>query len=117
LAVYRQVMVLPEGEIPAEWRLVEAEAAVKGDRMTLRAFIGQLVQSPAYQARFVAAYPAPKLVAIMARQLLGRNLEADEAEYQAIATRQGAMAVAEAMLSSAEYLRYFGEQGVPYRRA
>jgi hypothetical protein len=26
------------------------------------------------------------------------------------------MVVAEAMLGSDEYLRYFGEQGVPYRR-
>lgn len=114
-AIYRQVMVLPEGDIPIEWRLAEAEAWVKGDRMTLREFICQLVQSPAYQARFVVAYPVPKLIAIMGRQLLGRNLE-DSTEYEAIASNQGTMAVAAAMLNSAEYLRYFGEQGVPYRR-
>ncbi|MEY3300321.1 MAG: Phycobilisome Linker polypeptide, partial [Cyanobacteriota bacterium] len=29
---------------------------------------------------------------------------------------QGRLAVAQAMLTSAEYQRYFGEQGVPYRR-
>ncbi|MGF1517653.1 MAG: phycobilisome rod-core linker polypeptide [Nodosilinea sp.] len=116
-AVYRQVMVLPEGEIPTAWRLTEAEEAVKRDRITLREFIRQLVQSPAYQARFVAVYPTAKLVAIMGRQLLGRNLEAELADYQAIAVKSGAMAVAEAMLGSAEYLRYFGEQGLPYRRA
>jgi phycobilisome core-membrane linker protein len=114
-AVYRQVMVLPEGNIPAEWRLAEAEAAVGGDCITLREFIRQLVQSPAYQARFVAAYPAAKLMTIMGRQLLGRTVEAEE--YDAIAAEQGVMAVATAMLDSAEYLRYFGEQGVPYRRA
>jgi phycobilisome core-membrane linker protein len=113
-AVYRQVMVLPTGEIPAEWRLTEAETLLQGDRITLREFIRHLVQSPAYQERFVAAYPAAKLVAIMGRQLLGRNPE--DGEYGAIAAQQGAMAVAEAMLNSAEYLRYFGEQGVPYRR-
>lgn len=116
-AVYRQVMVLPEGEMPTAWRLAEAEAAVRCDRITLREFIRQLVQSPAYQARFVAVYPTAKLVTIMGRQLLGRNLEADLADYQAIAAKSGAMAVAEAMLGSAEYLRYFGEQGLPYRRA
>jgi len=96
--------------------LLTAEDALKCDRITLREFIRQLVQSPAYQARFVAAYPAAKLVAIMGRQLLGRNLE-DGTEYGAIAAKSGVMAVAEAMLGSAEYLRYFGEQGVPYRRA
>ncbi|PZO45412.1 MAG: photosystem I reaction center subunit X [Shackletoniella antarctica] len=116
-ALYRQVMVLPEGEIPTVWRLAEAEEAVRGDRITLREFIRQLVQSPAYQARFVAVYPTAKLVAIMGRQLLGRNLEAELADYQAIAAKSGAMAVAEAMLGSAEYLLYFGEQGLPYRRA
>lgn len=115
-AVYRQVMVLPEGAIPADWQLPEAEAAVRGDRMTLREFIRQLVHSPAYQARFIAAYPTAKMVSILGRQLLGRNLGADLAEYEMIATKNGAMAVAEAMLRSAEYLRYFGEQGVPYRR-
>ncbi len=116
-ATYRQVMVLPEGEIPTAWRLAEAEAAVRCDRITLREFIRQLVQSPAYQARFIAVYPTAKLVAIMGRQLLGRNLEAELADYQAIALKSGTMAVAEAMLGSAEYLRYFGEQGLPYRRA
>lgn len=116
IAVYRQVMILPEGDLPTEWKLPEAEALVKSDRLTLREFIRQLVQSPAYQARFVTAYPLPKLVAIMGRQLLGRNLD-DGSEYGAIAAQKGAMAVAESMLNSPEYLRYFGEQGVPYRRA
>ena len=116
-AVYRQVMVLPEGVIPTEWRLVEAEAAVQAERITLREFIRQLVQSPAYQARFVATYPTAKLIAIMGRQLLGRNLNAEAAEYGEIAAQGGAMAVANALLNSDEYLRYFGEQGVPYRRA
>ncbi|TVQ11031.1 MAG: photosystem I reaction center subunit X [Leptolyngbya sp. DLM2.Bin27] len=114
-AVYRQVMVLPEGNIPAEWRLAEAEAAVRGDRITLREFIRRLVQSPAYQSRFVATYPAAKVVTIMGRQLLGRTVEAGE--YGAMAIEHGSMTVATAMLDSAEYLRYFGEQGVPYRRA
>ncbi|MBE9138320.1 phycobilisome rod-core linker polypeptide [Nodosilinea sp. LEGE 07088] len=114
MAVYRQVMLQPEGEIPADWRLPEAEAALHCDRITLRDFIRQLVQSPAYQERFVATYPMPKLVAIMGRQLLGRNLE--PTEYATVAAEQGAMAAATAILNSAEYLRYFGEQGVPYRR-
>jgi phycobilisome core-membrane linker protein len=113
-AVYRQVMVLPQGEIPAEWRIAEAEEALRGDRIALRQFIHQLVHSPAYQARFVAVYPAAKLATIMGRQLLGRELA--DGEYGELAAKQGAVAVARAMLGSAEYLRYFGEQGVPYRR-
>ena len=50
----------------------------------------------------------------MARQLLGRNVQDAELQsYLAKAEDAGAMAVAAAMLASDEYLRYFGEQGVP----
>ncbi|NMF83482.1 phycobilisome rod-core linker polypeptide [Nodosilinea sp. P-1105] len=118
VAAYRQVMVLPEGDIPTDWRLPSAEAQVGQGAMTVRDFIVELLGMPAYQTRFVTAYPAATLVAIMARQLLGRNLSDDEVRsYQTRADQQGIMAVAKAMVTSAEYLRYFGEQGVPYRRS
>ncbi|TVP64784.1 MAG: photosystem I reaction center subunit X [Leptolyngbya sp. LCM1.Bin17] len=118
MAAYRQVMVLPEGDIPTEWRLPSAEAQVSQGTMTIRDFIVDLLGSPAYQTRFVTAYPAAILVTIMARQLLGRNLsDEDVRSYRTMADQQGTMAVAKAMVTSAEYLRYFGEQGVPYRRS
>jgi phycobilisome core-membrane linker protein len=117
-AVYRQVMVCYEGDIPAPWRLPEAEQRLRQGQLTVRGFVSELLASRAYQERFVATYPLPKLVGIMARQLLGRNLEGDAEvqQYGVVADQQGAMAAAQAMLNSAEYLRYFGEQGVPYRR-
>ena len=116
-ATYRQIMVFPNGEISGDWRLTDAERAVHNGQMTVREFIRQLLAAPAYQVRFVSAYPVAKLVPIMARQLLGRNVQDAELQsYLAKAEDAGAMAVTEAMLSSDEYLRYFGEQGVPYRR-
>lgn len=118
VAAYRQVMILPEGDIPALWRLAEAEQQVHRGDITLRDFVAELAVSPAYQQRFVAAYPAAKLVTIMARQFLGRSFEseAELQQYQTLASQQGVTAVAKAMIGSAEYLRYFGEQGLPYRR-
>jgi phycobilisome core-membrane linker protein len=117
-ATYRQVMILHSGEIPDDWRLITAEQAVGQGQMTIRNFIRELVASSAYQKRFIQAYPTPKLVEIMARQLLGRNLAtADESEQlRTIGDQHGILKLAEVMLSSEEYRRYFGEQGVPYRR-
>jgi phycobilisome core-membrane linker protein len=117
-AIYRQVMVCYEGDIPTQWRLLDAEAQLRQGQLTVRDFMAELLASRAYHERFVAAYPLPKLVEVMVRQLLGRNLESDsEAEfYRAVAERQGTLAAAQAMLDSAEYQRYFGAQGVPYRR-
>jgi phycobilisome core-membrane linker protein len=118
-AAYRQVMVLHHGDIPDEWRLTMAEQAVVEGQMTIRGFIRELVSSPPYEKRFSQAYPTAKLVEIMARQLLGRNLvTAEEVEQLcAIKDQHGVLKLAEAMLSSDEYHRYFGEQGVPYRRS
>jgi phycobilisome core-membrane linker protein len=117
-AVYRQVMVCYEGDIPDGWRLPEAEQRLRQGQLAVRGFVAELLASRVYQERFVATYPLPKLMGIMARQLLGRNLEgeAEMQQYGVMAEQQGAMAAAQAMLDSAEYLRYFGEQGVPYRR-
>jgi phycobilisome core-membrane linker protein len=117
-AIYRQVMVCYEGDIPTQWRLLDAEVQLRQGQLTVRDFVAELLASRAYHERFVAAYPLPKLIEIMVRQLLGRNLESDsEAEfYRAVAERHGALAAAQAMLDSAEYQRYFGAQGVPYRR-
>ena len=116
-ATYRQIMVHSNEEIPEHWRLAGVEQGIHNGQITVREFIRQLLASPAYQARFVAAYPVAKLVPIMARQLLGRNVQDAELQsYLAKAENAGAMAVTEAMLGSDEYLRYFGEQGVPYRR-
>jgi phycobilisome core-membrane linker protein len=117
-AIYRQVMMAYDGEIPTAWRLPQAEQALRHGNLTVRGFVAELLASEAYQQRFVDTYPQSKLVEIMARQILGRNLTQGEEtqQYQAMADAQGRLAVAQAMLSSAEYQRYFGEQGVPYRR-
>jgi phycobilisome core-membrane linker protein len=117
-AIYRQVMTAYDGEIPTDWRLSQAEQALRQGNLTVRGFVAELLTSEAYQQRFVDTYPQSKLVEIMARQILGRNLVQGEEiqQYQAMADAQGRLAVAQAMLTSAEYQRYFGEQGVPYRR-
>jgi len=117
-AVYRQIMVGYQGDIPGAWRLPEAEHRLAQGDLTVRGFIGELIASPAYQDRFVKAYPLAKLVTIVGRQLLGRDVSpgSDYQAYLAIAETQGVRAMAQAMQASQEYQRYFGDQGVPYHR-
>ncbi len=118
-AIYAQIMVTSPEQVSPAWRLPEAEQRLIQGQLTVREFIAELVATPAYQQRFVTPYPLAKLVSILGRQLLGRDLEgtADYGPYLTMATTQGWMAVAAAMQGSAEYRRYFGDQGVPYRRS
>lgn len=119
-AIYAQIMVTSPDQVDPTWRLPEAEQRLIQGQLTVRELIAELVAAPAYQHRFVNAYPLPVLVTILGRQLLGRDLAAstdDHGCYLNLAKTQGWLAVALAMQASAEYRRYFGEQGVPYRRS
>jgi phycobilisome core-membrane linker protein len=117
-AVYRQIMVGYQGDIPGAWRLPEAEHRLAQGDLTVQGLIAELIASPAYQDRFVKVYPLAKLVTIVGRQLLGRDVSpgSDYQAYLAIAETQGVIAMAQAMQASQEYQRYFGDQGVPYHR-
>jgi phycobilisome core-membrane linker protein len=117
-AVYRQIMMGYGEEVPQGWRLPEAEQRLAQGHLTVQGLIAELIASPAYQERFVAAYPLPVLVTIIGRQLLGRDLPSgtEHQAYLTIAENQGVTAMVQAMQASQEYQRYFGDQGVPYRR-
>lgn len=117
-AAYRQVFDLSDPTIPADWRLVSLEADLGRGQMTVRQFVRTIVASNRYYQRFCAAYPAPKVVDMMVRHLLGRVVTSEEERqrYLTLLNEQGSMALADELLNSAEYLRYFGENGVPYRR-
>jgi phycobilisome core-membrane linker protein len=117
-AAYRQVFDLSDPVIPTDWRLVSLEADLGRGQMTVRQFVRAIVASNRSYQRFCAAYPAPKVVDMMVRHLLGRAVasEDERQRYLTILNDQGSMVLADELLHSAEYLRYFGENGVPYRR-
>lgn len=117
-AIYRQVMDLPSGEIPANWRLTSQEADLAAGRLSVQQFVIAIATSDAYRQRFVAAFPTTKAAELLCRHLLGRT-PANSAElqhYEALLTQQGLEAVVNALVNGPEYSRYFGETGVPYHR-
>ncbi|MBD0269561.1 MAG: phycobilisome rod-core linker polypeptide [Cyanobacteria bacterium Co-bin8] len=117
-ALYRQVMDLADPTIPQDWRMPALETELQQGKLTVRQFVRAIVASNVYYQRFCAAYPAPKVIDIMFRHLLGRAVtsEGERQRYVNRLNQQGSMAVADELLNSAEYQRYFGETGVPYRR-
>jgi len=116
--VYRQVLDCTSPTVPQHWRLKGAESELQQGALSVRQFIRALLGSKAYYQKVCAKYPDSKVIDIVFRHVLGRS-PADASErqrYLDLLRTQGLKAVADALLSSAEYERYFGENGVPYRR-
>jgi phycobilisome core-membrane linker protein len=87
-------------------------------KLSVRAFVRALASSPAYEARFCTPYPAPKAAELLCRHLLGRTPATPEmAQYEELLSRDGLEATVTAIVESAEYVRYFGEEMVPYKRS
>ncbi|WP_199249384.1 phycobilisome rod-core linker polypeptide [[Phormidium] sp. ETS-05] len=116
-AIYRLVMDVYSEEIPAEFRLGDLEAKLRAGEISTREFVRQLASSEAYNQRFVKPYPAAKAAELLGRHLLGRTLATPEvAQYEQVLTELGLAAVVAALVNSAEYNRYFGDDVVPYHR-
>ena len=115
---YRQVLILPDGQVPEDCCLSALESQLKAGNISVRQFIEALVASQIYQKRFCQVYSLDKRVELLARQLLGRVPDStqEHQEYLEILSKNGTMALAQYLMSSSEYLRFFGETGVPYRR-
>ncbi|QIZ71577.1 phycobilisome rod-core linker polypeptide [Oxynema aestuarii] len=117
-AIYRQVMDIYTEEIPEQFRRPDLEAQLLGGELSVRAFVRALASSPAYEARFCTPYPAPKAAELLCRHLLGRTPATPEmARYEELLSREGLEATVTAIVESAEYVRYFGEEMVPYKRS
>lgn len=116
-AIYRQVMDCYEEQVPEQFRLMELEAKLHQGEISVREFVGHLASSDAYRDRFVSPYPAPKAAELLYRHLLGRMPETSEVQqYQQLMTEQGLASAVNTAIGSTEYLRYFGENVVPYKR-
>ncbi len=118
-ALYCQVLDVASGKVPAELRLPELDAQLRSGEISVREAVKRLASSDAYQQRCCTPYPAPKVVELLFRHLLGR-LPATQAEVEQSEQRlaeDGLAAVVAAMVNSPEYTCYFGEDVVPYSRA
>lgn len=118
-AIYRQVLDISDVSIPQDWRMPALETQLYQGQITVRQFVRAVVASNRYYQRFCVNYPAPKVVEVMFRHLLGRSpqSEAEQQSYLELLHQQGSMAVADQLLNSSEYRSYCGDNGVPFHRS
>lgn len=118
-AAYVQVMDAFDGQIPEAWRDRTLEAKLMAGEISMREFVYALATSRAYSDRFQAPYPSAKVVEFLFRHLLGRTPanQAEVQQYNELLMHRGLHAAVRAMVESAEYIRYFGQDVVPYRRS
>lgn len=117
-AIYSQVMDIFSEQVPPEYRLFELESKLLNGEVSVREFVQNLASSDVYYQRFSLPYPATKVVELLFRHLLGRSpANREEIEhYSKLLAEQGLKAATQAMVDSAEYIRFFGGDVVPYHR-
>jgi phycobilisome core-membrane linker protein len=117
LAVYSQLLDLPEADISAEMRRPDLEQQLHQGHLSVRQFVAAIVGADTYRQRFCLSYPSSKVVEFLYRHLLGRAPEtAEHEQYQQLLLDSGLAAVVKALLDSQEYNLYFGSDVVPYKR-
>jgi phycobilisome core-membrane linker protein len=116
-ALYTQVMDVVGDSIPDEVRCPDVEAKFYGGE-SVRECVKALATSEAYARRYYTPYPSAKVIELLFRHLLGRipANQAEVAQYDRLLAQGGLKAAVAALVDSAEYARYFGDDVVPYKR-
>jgi phycobilisome core-membrane linker protein len=117
-AIYTQVMDVFSGQIPQEIRRSDLESRLRNGEINVREFVRSLAGSDIYRRRFYTPYPNTKVIEFLFRHILGRApaTQAEIRQYNKLLADSGLKAAVDAMVDSAEYARYFGEDVVPYKR-
>lgn len=117
-AIYSQVMDVYSSDIPEDLRLSSLETQLSNGEISVRQFVLELASSDQYCQRFCTPYPSVKVVELLCRHLLGRMPASQEeiSQYQNLLANSGLRAAVEAMVNTAEYSGYFGDDVVPYSR-
>jgi phycobilisome core-membrane linker protein len=117
-AIYCQVMDVFNGQVPGEFRRPELENKLRNGEISVRQFVKVLASSDIYQRRFYTPYPNTKVIEFLFRHLLGRApaTQAEIQQYNKLLAEQGLSAAVEALVDGEEYVRFFGEDVVPYNR-
>lgn len=117
-AIYCQVMDIFSGQVPSDLRLSGLDSRLRNSEISVREFVRELASSDAYRRRFYTPYPNTKVIEFLFRHILGRApaTQGEIRQYNKLLADQGLRAAVEAMVDTAEYARYFGEDVVPYKR-
>jgi phycobilisome core-membrane linker protein len=117
-AIYVQIMDVFGGQVPEYFRCTDLESKLRHGEISVREFVRELASSEIYRQRFYTPYPNTKVIEFLFRHLLGRApaTQAEICQYNKLLADGGLRAAVEAMVNSPEYVRYFGEDVVPYQR-
>jgi len=118
-AVYQQVLDVFTDEVPEALRCPELELQLQQGEITVREFVRLLASSSIYRQRFCTPYPSAKVVDLLFRHLIGRPAanQSEAQQYETLLVEEGLEKAVTAMVNSSEYVRYFREDVVPYRRS
>lgn len=116
-AAYRQVF---ERNITREYgvALTDLESKLKGGEISTKEFIRRLGKSRLYRKEFYEPFVISRVIELAIRHFLGRGLRSIEEfqNYFELMAQKGLPALVDALVDSAEYSDYFGEETVPYLR-
>ncbi|WP_017654405.1 phycobilisome rod-core linker polypeptide [Fortiea contorta] len=116
-AAYRQIF---ERDISRAYSLSisDLESKVKNGDISVKEFVRRLAKSPLYQKQFYQPFINSRVIELAFRHILGRGPSSREEvqKYFAIISKGGLSALVDALVDSAEYSDYFGEETVPYLR-
>jgi phycobilisome core-membrane linker protein len=117
-AIYCQILDIFSGQVPDNFRLADLDGKLQNGEISVRKFVCELASSEIYRQRFLSPYPHAKVIEFLFRQLLGRAPATQEEirQYNRLLDNSGLAAAVEAIVESPEYVRYFGEDVVPYNR-
>ncbi|BAB77544.1 phycobilisome rod-core linker polypeptide [Anabaena sp. FACHB-709] len=116
-AAYRQIF---ERDITRAYSLSisDLESKVKNGDISMKEFVRRLAKSPLYQKQFYQPFINSRVIELAFRHILGRGPSSREEvqKYFSIISNGGLPALVDALVDSAEYSDYFGEETVPYLR-
>ncbi|AFY72386.1 phycobilisome core-membrane linker protein [Synechococcus sp. PCC 7502] len=116
-AAYRQVF---ERDITRAYSqsISDLESKVKNGEISIKEFVRRLGKSTLYRDQFFTPFINSRALELAFKHFLGRAPESREEvqKYFAIVSKGGLAALVDALVDSAEYSDYFGEETVPYQR-
>jgi phycobilisome core-membrane linker protein len=116
-AAYRQLF---ERDITRAYGLSvsDLESKVKNGEISMKEFVRRLAKSPLYRKNFFLPYINSRALELAFRHILGRGPSSREEvqKYFSIVSAKGLNGLVDALVDSAEYSDYFGEETVPYIR-
>jgi phycobilisome core-membrane linker protein len=117
-AAYRQIFERDLEPYIVQAEFTALESKLSNGEINVKEFIEGLGCSELYVKEFYAPYPNTKVIELGTKHFLGRApLNQKEIQkYNQILATQGIRAFIGAMVNGMEYIQFFGEDTVPYRR-